>query len=326
MYAYLNNISMSLPAGQTKPAWPLLYDVMEISSKIREDYSIELLKTPNDFKNIPIANSHSIIDLLSLPDEELDYDNKGLIYDFLGNRTLSEIEEIEIELLKEMENKDAWVEVKYDGVYSTLLTGSYLLDLPSVSFRTVNNFEVDKLPCTYSIEYTDRTKTKEVVVKNIYHTSQMKNHQQYLIKIKSDIKFGKGNWNPYQAPIWNDKTKVLIAEMEFPQSVAGKKDKIAELKEVGEKIALLNCWRFDNEITEINSNKGQIRMVFVSDSAYKKAYLSIDMKNAHGRFEHHNDKGKHTGEISFETGEYIPRGTSKTGKDNSGHHDLKLKK
>jgi hypothetical protein len=317
---------MSLPVSQTQPAWPLLYDVMEISSKIREDYSIELLKTPNDFKNIPIANSHSIIDLLSLPDEEFDIMNKQLIYDFLGNRTLSEIEEIEIELLNEMENKNAWVEVKYKGIHSTFLTGSYLLDMPSVSFRTDNNFEVDKLPCTYSIEYSDRTKTKEVEVKNIYHTSQIKKHEPFLIKIKSDIKFGKGNWNPYHKPIWNDKTKALITEMEFPQSVEGKKDKIAELKDVGQKIALLNCWRFDNEITEINSNKGQIRMVFVSESEHKKAYLSIDMKNAYGRFEHHNDKGHHTGEIKFETGEYVPRGTAKTGKDNSGHHDLKLKK
>lgn len=326
MYAYLNNISMSLPAGQTKPAWPLLHEVMEISSKIREDYSIELIKTPNDFKTIPIANSHSIVDLLSLPDDEFDYDNKGLIYDFLGNRTLSEIEEIELELLKEMENKNAWVEVKYNGVHSTLLTGSYLLDMPSVSFRTANHFEVDNLPCTYSIEYADKVKTKEVAVKNIYHTSQIKNHQPYLIKIKSDIKFGRGNWNPYQQPIWNNKTKALITELEFPLSVEGKKDKKAELQEVGEKIALLNCWKFDNEITKINSNKGQIRIVFVSESVTKKAYLSIDMKNAYGRFEHHNDKGKHTGEISFETGNYVPRGTSKTGKDDSGHHDLKLKK
>lgn len=326
MYAYLNNISMSLPVGQTKPAWPLLHDVMEISSKVREDYSIELLKTPNDFKNIPIANSHSIVDLLNLPDDELDYDNKGLIYDFIGNRTLSEIEEIEIELLNEMESKNAWVEVKYNGVHSTFLTGSYLLDMPSVSFRTASHFEIDTLPCTYSVEYSDKVNTKQVVVKNLYHVSQIANHQQYLIKIKSDIKFGKGNWNPYNNPIWNDKTIALITEMEFPQSVEGKKDKIAELKEVGRKIALLNCWRFDNEITKINSKKGQTRMVFVSESENKKAYLSIDMKNAYGRFEHHNDKGHHTGEISFETGEYIPRGTSKTGKDNSGHHDLKLKK
>ena len=57
MYAYLNNISMSLPAGQSKPAWPLLNEVMEISSLIGEDYSIELIKTPNDFLDIKIANS-----------------------------------------------------------------------------------------------------------------------------------------------------------------------------------------------------------------------------------------------------------------------------
>jgi len=326
MYAYLNNISISLPSGQTKPAWPLLFDVMEISSKIREDYSIELIKTPNDFKSIPIANSHSITDLLNLSDDELNYDDKGLIYDFLANRTLSDIEEIEMALLEEIETRNTWIEVKYNGTHSTLLTGSFLLDMPSVSFRTIEDFEVDKLPCTKFIEYANKTNTKQVEVKNIYHVSQISNHQPYLIKIKSDILFGKGKWNPYDKPIWNDKTKALITEMEFPQSVEGKKDKKAELMEVGKKIAVLNCWRFDNEITKINSNSGQIRMVFVSDSKLKSAYLSIDMKNAYGRFEYHDDKGKHIGEISFETGEYVSRGTSKTGKDNSGHHDLKLKK
>lgn len=326
MYAYLNNISMSLPAGQSKPAWPLLNEVMEISSLIGEDYSIELIKTPNDFLDIKIANSHSIRELLDLPENEFDIEKKQLIFSFINNRIHSEIDEIEAELLKEIENKNAWVEVKYNGVHSTFLTGSYLLDMPSVSFRTDNSFEVDTLPCTYSIDYADNVNTKQVVIKNIYHTSQLKNHQSFLVKIKSDIKFGRGNWNPYHKPIWNDKTKALITEMEFPQSVEGKKDKIAELKEVGEKIALLNCWRFDNEITKINSNTGQIRMVFVSESESKKAYLSIDMKNAYGRFEHHNNKGHHTGEIKFETGEYVQKGTAKTGKDNSGHHDLKLKK
>lgn len=326
MYAYLNNISMHLPVGQSKDAWPLLYDVMEMSSKLREEYSIELIKTPDDFIKITIANSHSINDLLNLPEDKFDISYKQLIYDFIGNRTLSQMDEVEAELLKEMENKEGWVEVKYDNVHSSFLTGSYLLDMPSVSFRTKNEFEVDNLPCTYSIEYADKTNSKAVTVKNLYHVSKITNHQPFLVKIKSDILFGKGNWNPYLKPIWNDKTKTLITEMQFPQSVAGKKNKIAELKEVGEKIALLNCWRFDNEITKINSNNGQIRMVFISESKTKNAYLSIDMKNAYGRFEHHNDKGHHTGEIAFETGEYIPRGASKTGQDKTGHHDLKLKK
>jgi hypothetical protein len=50
------------------------------------------------------------------------------------------------------------------------------------------------------------------------------------------------------------------------------------------------------------------------------------MKNAYGRFEHHDYKGSHLGEIDFATGKYISRGSSKTGKDNTGDHDLKLKK
>lgn len=317
---------MDLPVGQTKPSWPLLSEVIDISSILKDDYSIEIVKVPDDFQSTKIANSHSIDELLAFTEEEFDLSNKQVIYDFLANRTWSQLDEVEAEILKEIENKNTWVEVKYSTLYSQLLTGAYLLQMPAISFQTTNDFQVDQLPCEYSIEYADKTKSKKVSVVNLYQVGQIDNHRPFLVSIKSDIVFGKGKWNPYEQPIWNDKTGNVIAEMEFPQSVEGKKEKISELKEVGEKIALLNCWRFDNEITKINSNSGQIRMVYVSESKLKNAYLSVDMKNAYGRFEHHDDKGRHLGEIDFATGKYIPRGDSETGKDNKGYHDLKLKK
>lgn len=326
MYAYLNDLSMHLPAGQTKATWSLLSEVIDISSRLKNDYAIELVKVPDNFKSTKIANSYSIDELLALAEEEFDLSNKQLIYDFLANRTLSKLDEVEAEILKEINNKNAWIEVKYSTTYSQLLTGAYLLQMPAISFQTTNALQVDRLPCEYTIEYADKTKSKNVDVVNLYQAAQINNHHPFLVRIKSDIVFGKGKWNPYTKPIWNDKTKPLIAEMEFPQSIEGKKDKISELIEVGEKIALLNCWRFDNEITKINSNKGQIRMVFISESNLRNAYLSIDMKNPYGRFEHHDDRGRHLGEIDFATGTYIPRGNSKTGKDDKGHHDLKFKK
>lgn len=318
---------MSLPAGETKQAWPLLYDVMEISSRIREDYSIEHLKTPNDFKNIPIANSYSIVDLLSLPDEEFDYDNKGLIYDFLGNRTLSEIEEIEMELLKEIENKNAWVSVSTLDSESQLLTGAYLLSMPTISFRTDPFFEVDHLPCQYHMEYSQENfKTKDVHLKNLFSVENAENHKQYLIEVKKDIQFGTKNWDATIHPIWNAKTKALLEEMQFPQSLEGRKEKISELKEVGELVAELNGWIKDNNITKYNRSKDHIRLIFTTFSRPGDAYLSIDLKNPKGCFEHYDHRGQHLGEISFEDGKPIPRGDSDTGKDTKGKHNLKLKR
>ncbi|MES2702079.1 MAG: hypothetical protein V4649_05540 [Bacteroidota bacterium] len=326
MYAYLNDFSMSMPADQNKPAWPLLYEVMEISSTLKSEYGIEYLKVPNNFKTFKIANSHSIIELLAFSDDDLDISNKQLIYDFLANRTMSDLDEVETATLKEIENKTAWVEVKYSNQYSAFFTGAYLLEMPIVSFQTITAFQTHRISCEYSIEYSDKIKVKNVGVLNIYSKQQMENHHPSLIRIKNDIMFGKGKWNPYSQPIWNNRTQTLIKEMEFPQSVEGKKDKISELKEIGEKIAVLNSWKLDSEMTSINSNAGQLRMVFISDSSHKHAYLSIDMKNANGRFEHHDYKGRHIGEIDFATGTYKRRGKSEQGEDNKGHHDLKLRR
>ena len=307
--------------------WSLLKEVILISSVFKEEYSIELLKVPNDFKKIKIGNLFSIDELIL--QEELEIENKQLIYDFLANRTISNLDEIDEEIFEQLENKKAnWIELKYDNQESQLLLGSFLLILPTISFRTHNQFEVDDLSCEFSIEYQDNTVNKVVTVKNFYDSSTLKdgNAAVFLIGIKKDIQFGRGEWNPISNPIWNKKTEDLIKEMGFPQSIDGKKDKIYELKDVGKKIAELNSWIFDSSVTKLNKNSGQLRMIFVSESQKKKSYLSIDMKNAYGRFEHHNAKGKHIGEIDFETGKYVPRNGSEKGQDTTGGHDIKIRK
>ena len=114
--------------------------------------------------------------------------------------------------------------------------------------------------------------------------------------------------------------------MQFPQSLEGRKDKISELKEVGELVAELNGWIKDNNITKYNGSKNHIRLIFTTYSRPGEAYLSIDMKNPKGCFEHYDHRGQHLGEISFKDGKPIPRGGSDTGKDTKGKHNLKLKR
>ena len=91
-----------------------------------------------------------------------------------------------------------------------------------------------------------------------------------------------------ERPIWNDNTKNLLKNLKFPLNVEGKKDKKSELLEVGQLVAELNSWQYDEEVTKMNHNKGQIRLIFNSVHSGQTAYLSVDVKNPYGRFELHD--------------------------------------
>jgi hypothetical protein len=67
-------------------------------------------------------------------------------------------------------------------------------------------------------------------------------------------------------------------------------------------------------------------LIFTTSPRAGEAYLSIDMKNPKGCFEHYDHRGQHLGEISFESGENIPRGDSETGQDKAGKHNIILKR
>ena len=120
--------------------------------------------------------------------------------------------------------------------------------------------------------------------------------------------------------------RYLLKNLKFPLNVEGKKDKKSELLEVGQLVAELNSWQYDEEVTKMNHNKGQIRLIFNSVHSGQTAYLSVDVKNPYGRFELHDRNGKHAGEIDFENGYFQPRGASTKGVDDSGRHDIKVKR
>lgn len=333
MYAYLNDISLNYPIGQTGDSFSLVSEVIDITNLLWDEYSIEYTKVPNDFKDKKIAGQYSIKEIIENyeDNDESEYnefaDLRFKLLGFLGNRVFSNIDEIDEEILKEYESKNAWVSVSTRDSESQLLTGAYLLSRPTISFRTDPYFEVDYLPCKYHIEYSkDNIKTKDDHLKNLFSVENVENHKQYLIEVKKAIKFPTQNWDATKNPIWNDKTKDLLEKMQFPQSLDGLKEKISELKEVGELVAELNGWKKDDKITKYNRSKDHIRLIFTTYSRPGVAYLSIDIKNPKGCFEHYDHRGHHLGEISFEDGKPIPRGGSDTGKDTKGKHNLKLKR
>ena len=125
MYAYLNDLS--LLAMSNKSSWVLLHDMIEISSILKNDFLIELIKIPKDFKSVSIAGGPSVQQLLE--DDQFDSDRKLLLLDFIGNRTLDDVIEIDDEVWKILEAKEGWAEVQYNGKGSYFLTGAYLLEV-----------------------------------------------------------------------------------------------------------------------------------------------------------------------------------------------------
>lgn len=327
MYAYLNDISLNYPIGSIGDSFSLVSEVIDVSNHIWDEYSIEYIKVPKDFKERKIAGQYSIIELIENYEDDSLADLRIKLIDFLGNRVFTEIDEIEEEILKEIDSKQGWVTVSTKGEQSILLTGAYLLSMPTISFRSDPFFEVDNLPCELRIEYSDKkVSTKSVSVANLYSISNCEKHKMQLIEVKKTIQFGTQNWDATQNPIWNKKTEDLLKRMEFPQSIEGRKEKISELKEVGSLVAELNGWIKDNTITKYNRTKEHTRLIFTTFSRPGDAYLSIDMKNPKGCFEHYNHRGQHLGEISFLDGKPIPRGGSEKGQDTEGKHNLKLKR
>ena len=70
---------------------------------------------------------------------------------------------------------------------------------------------------------------------------------------------------------------------------------IATFLELGKEVAMRNGYKYDENISRINT--AGIRKIY-SSSSIPKLYLSIDVE--HGAFELCNDRGQHQGEYSYE--------------------------
>ena len=91
-------------------------------------------------------------------------------------------------------------------------------------------------------------------------------------------------------------------------------DRRALLIKHGTTIAEVNGWKYNREISELNSAQNHPRYIFDSGSrftAYRPAYLSIDQEGPEVCFELCASNGSHLGEISWD-------GKWKEAKDNHG--------
>jgi len=324
MNAYLNEFSLTSTAKGD--ALALTENLIQVTESLIADYGLNSIKAPAGFKSLLIAGDRSLSQLLQ-SDGEVPFNKMLSIIGFLANRVSEVHSEIDDAIGVQLENKSAWSSVKLNGLSSYTLTGAYLLKRPAISFATETH-NVDFLDAQFHLEYDQKNaKEKEISIENIHDANTLQTHYDFLIKCKREETFKPQRWRPDDLPIWNPRTFEVLEQLEFPQSIEGKGDAIAELQIVGRLIATLNSWRHDDRLSKINTNRNQIRDIFVSVGGRGTWYLSTDVKNYKGTFEVCDREGRHEGQISFTTGKFIPRGhDNPKGRYDDGTHDIRLRR
>ena len=312
MFAFLNDLSISPVGVIIANNWDIIKQLMKVSTELHS-YGIRKIRVPVGLTKFSIAGSHS----LAYYAVNTKGDDSRLLLDFMANRLETSTTEIAVAVNKVQ--KDRVVDFTSGNKSSQLLLEAYLMKGPSLSFQTHSDFSVDLLDCVYHVLLKDyKIYSTPVNIENVFKQESFTTHRAFLVDMKLQIVFSKTKWKPKDQPIWNKHTGNLLKELEFPLSPKGLRDKKEELQEIGTMVAELNAWQFDRSVTNKNRNAGQLRKIFRSKNNANSFYLSIDFENANGRFEFHDNKGTHLGEISFVDGELTKE------RDNTGNHDIQV--
>jgi len=123
--------------------------------------------------------------------------------------------------------------------------------------------------------------------------------------------------DPLKTPLWNTAlAEELLKDVDFVK--VDTKRRQSMLIEYGRKVAEMNGWCYDEKITKLNQNPGQLRYIFSSTDNFTDhptAYLSLDLEGPDLGYELCNKNGEHQGEYSW-------KGDHKDPKD---HHGIKVR-
>lgn len=170
----------------------------------------------------------------------------------------------------------------------------------SVSMTFNEDFKKDIIEGLIDI---DNNKTEEKgTIKNIYKD---KTDNYILI---TDITECRGK-NPLAEPMWNQKfNENYLKDIDFVKQDA--KARQGMLIKYGKIIAEMNGWYYNERVSKLNSNSGQLRYIFDSSFSfvnYPIAYISIDMEGPDLAFELCDKKGKHQGECNWKGEIKVPQ-------------------
>lgn len=321
MYTVLNDIS-AYPAGvNISNNWPLIKMVIDITSYLSENYSLDKLRVPHNFENIPIAGSYSINDYRVMYASTSDIDRLIALESFIANRISTDDAEL-LEAVNGYKNGNP-IDIYIGTINSTLLAGAHLLNLPALSFQTSASFTVDKLNCDFiSLDSTNKIISKPVQINNIHDTAGYNAHRVLFTEIKQQIKFANSTWDATNNPCWNT---AIIAEIykeyNYPDCLLGRslEERIVINKKVADKILISNGWEVDLNKNKLNKDRPEIWRIYVAKSSRDETYISVDLGEA--EFEMQDRRGKWTKTIYFngkDTGKDYSKYRKSKNKD--GHH------
>ena len=178
--------------------------------------------------------------------------------------------------------------------------------LPVLSLGLDSNYTKDAI---YGWLQGEGEDAKESSVVNIFE-KKSENYKHF-----ADLTEGRHK-NPLETPLWNTAlVGELLKGVDFINADPKKRQGL--LITYGRIVAEMNGWRFDQNISKLNQNPGQLRFIFSSDNFvdYATVYLSLDMEGPDLAFELCDKRGRHQGEYSWDGSH----------KDPKAKHDIRVK-
>lgn len=198
-----------------------------------------------------------------------------------------------------------------ESIVSQILGKAYQDKCPTISF-TFNTLYAKP----YIDGYISENQSNTVQIPNFYEASHILDYPYHLIpwdKCK-DI-------DPLENPLWNIiQTRQYMESYESEFTKVDSSTKEALISRHSRKVAELNGWELDRQLTSLNKQKSNsLRLIFRSKHFKKRTniYLSADFEKPNVYFELHNHNGKHIKEIKWD-------GTLSGEEDTTGKHNLKM--
>ena len=254
------------------------------------DYRFEKLAVNPGFLDTPLVNGVTIREHWNLNSKS---DVARRLKSLKDNTiTYNDIEPLSAEI-KKLED------VTYNGNSSVLLREAYQGKLPAISFDTNIALHVPFLNIVYCCIENDKYESKNDTITHFCLLDHLTTHTDYLDARRIEFIKRDAVWDASVTPFLLIKeTKEFLDSIKFTQNSEGLDEgqRIAKYLGVGTKIAFLNGWIQDDEISGKNHSDNQIRRIFRSKGK-KTMFLSIDIR--HGEFELLDEDGEHHAVYSF---------------------------
>ncbi|WP_342331742.1 hypothetical protein [Pedobacter sp. FW305-3-2-15-E-R2A2] len=214
--------------------------------------------------------------------------------------------------------KAEWCNFSFKTIKSEGLGAAHLLSSVVVSFQTHEDWKDSEIHnVLYEYLEEDGTGMHLVSVRNVSSDEHIKDHKSYA-ESRLSSKSVPDDWKPWESHLPNvESSKEMLGISEFYEKFTGlsEREKLAEARTMGKRVAVLNHYRFDKELSRLNTDSKHKRDIYVSNNKQgRKWYLSVDVEK--GAFEVCDHNGAHTKEILF---------NGKKNGEQKSDHSIKLK-